>query len=302
MTKTTEKYICCHCGEELNSSEFYKSDSKFYHNSKLPICKDCFIREFGNYLNIYHSSKKAMQRMCMAFDVYFEEDLFDSCDNSNDERVIGNYFRKLNMNQHKGKTFDATIEKGDILLSGDRKPVKEKKAAVIDEYGNEIDGEINQKDLDRWGTGFDPIDYDILNQHYNYLKKANPNCDGNQEIFIVDLCYTNMQKMKALRESRVDDYNKLTESYRKSFNQAGLKTTSESKASADESWSTFTGIISQYTPEEYYKNKKRYRDFDGLGEYYDRMVGRPIENIITGSTDRDSEYYVHDDDGEDLDG
>ena len=67
---------------------------------------------------------------------------------------------------------------------------------------------------------------------------------------------------------------------------------------ADDCWSTFVGIVSQYTPEEFYKNKDRYKDFDGLGEYYERFAVRPLRNIELGSQDRDYEFYVHEEDAD----
>ena len=123
MPKSVEKRVCCTCGETLNSSKYYKSYSEFYIDSFLPICKDCFSHKFGEYAKTYKSNKMAMQRMCMTFDIYFNEDIFDSCD-TNDETVVGNYFRKLNMKQNRGKTFENTISEGAFDLSGDRKKVK----------------------------------------------------------------------------------------------------------------------------------------------------------------------------------
>ena len=294
MPKSVEKCVCCSCGEPKNSAHFYKSNSEFYFEGALPICKECFSRKFGQYAAEYHSNKKAMQRMCMAFDIYFNEDLFDKCD-TNDDTVVGKYFRQLNMNQNKGKTFDTTINEGGFSLSGERKQPKEKRVAVVDQYGNEDSEEteeINPKDIEKWGVGFQVVDYDILNAHYKYLKTANPNCDSNQEIFVNDLCYIHMQKMKALRDGDVDNYNKLTESYRKSFKQAGLKTVDDMKTD-DDCWSVWVDRVAQYTPEEIYRNKDRYKDHDGLGEYYQRMAVRPLKNIVLGTQERDTEFYVH---------
>ena len=300
MAKNTEKYICCHCGELLDSSEFYKSDSKFYQNSKLPICKDCFSREFGNYLNNYHSSKKAMQRMCMAFDVYFNDDLFDSCDNTNDERVIGNYFRKLNMNQYKGKTFDTTIENGEILLSGDRKPVKENRAVTVDQYGNEQEDEINPADVERWGVGLSATDYENLNNHYKYLKSANTHCDSNQEIFISDLCYAKMQQLRCVRDGDMDNFKKMGDYYNSTFKKSGLKIANDSEANSDDCLGLWVSRISQFTPEEYYKNKKLYKDHDSIGDYFERFVLRPLRNLQYGTAERDTEFYVKDVDEDDI--
>lgn len=300
MPASGEKCICCHCSEELSLSEFYISYSRFYDNRHLPICKKCFYELFLQYRQVYHSDKKAIQRLCMAFDVYFNETIFDTC-GDDETKIIGKYFRKLNIIQYREKTFDDTIDGGYFDLSGDRRIVAEKRVAVIDQYGNEHqDKALDPRDIEKWGLGFDPADYKVLNDHYKYLKNANQNIDNNAEIFIIDLCYMNMQKMKALRENRIDDYNKLTESYRKSFAAAGLKTVQDGVKTDSDSWSTFVGIVSQYTPEEYYKNKDRYKDHDGLGEYYERMAIRPLRNLQLGTNERDAEFYVHDE-GDDLD-
>lgn len=298
MPKSVDKCVCCCCGESLSNDKFYRSNSNFYTNGILPICKNCFVRKFGEYSKIYMSNKKAMQRMCMAFDIYFNEDVFDSCD-TKDDAVVGKYFRKMNLGQYRDKKFDDSLDEGLFELSGDRKKVKGKRVAIVDEYDNVQEetesSKISPKDIEKWGIGFDIVDYGILNSHYKFLKKVNPNCDNNQEIFINDLCYTKMQQLKAVREGRVDDYSKLTESYRKTFQQAGLKTVQDENKTSDDCWSQWTGIISQYTPEEYYKDKQLYADWDDLGEYYQRMAVRPLKNLQLGTNERDKEYYVHDD-------
>ena len=301
MASTKDIYICCHCGESLPVKDFYISYSSFYVNGHLPICKNCFNRLTKLYLEEenYKSSKKAMQRMCMAFDIYFDEDLFDRCDVKEDFTVvIGNYMKRLNMTQYKGKTFEDTLKKTNVL-SGDRKPVKEKRVAVVDQYGNEdTKVKINPKDIERWGVGLDPDDYGALNSHYKYLKNSNPDCDSNQEIFIHDLCYIKMQQMKAMREGRVDDFNKLTESYRKSFTQAALKVVRDTNTQDEATFGVNIDMIEKYTPAEYYKDKTLYKDFDGFGEYMERIVLRPLRNLMHGTKDRDFEYYVRDEEEE----
>lgn len=299
----SEKCVCCQCLKKLPVNNFYKTQSKFYKTGRLPICKDCFYDDVILYREQenFKSTKMAMQRMCMAFDLYFDEDLFDTCDVTDDlKATILKYVRIMNMRQNSNKTFDDTILESPTLLSGERKVVKPKTRVVpIDEYGNEVDiGKVKKKDTSIWGFGFEPSDYEALNAHYQYLKEANPNCDSNQEIFIKDLCYIQMQKMKALQAGDVDAYNKLMESYRKSFNQAGLSTKDDNEKTED-CWSSFLSVVSQYTPEEFYLNKQRYSDFDGLGDYFERFIVRPLDNIVEGTQVRDAEFYVHEDDAED---
>lgn len=298
MPKSVEKCVCCSCGEPKNSTHFYKSNSEFYSEGALPICKECFSRKFGQYAAEYHSNKKAMQRMCMAFDIYFNEDLFDKCD-TNDDTVVGKYFRQLNMNQNKGKTFDTTIENGDFSLSGDRKQSKEKRVAVVDQYGNEQESEsekINPKDIEKWGVGYDLIDYEILNAHYKFLKNANPNCDSNQELFINNLCFIYMKEMKSLRIDDTKAFTDLSTLYIKTFKEAGLKTVRDNSETKDFVAGVTIATIEKYTPAEFYKDQKLYKDFDGIGGIIKRFFTRPLKNLQFGTNEQDDEYSIQDGD------
>lgn len=281
-----EMCICYQCGDTLLPSQFYKSYSGLYAGTgHLPICKSCFEQKFKIYREEYQSSKQAFKRLCMAYDLYYNDDMFDSCDD--DDTLIGKYFRKLNMKQCNGKTFDTTIKEGFDFFENKVAP----KQTVVEEDDAEP---IAPADIEKWGAGLEPTDYDILNSHYRLLSNSNPKCDGNAEIFIIDLCYTKMQQMKAVRESRVDDYKKLTESYIKSFTQAGLKTVKDTNAMEDFTIGVSAETIEKYTPAEYYKNRSLYKDHDNIGDYITRFLLRPLRNLMQGTKDRDAEFFVKD--------
>ena len=285
-------YKCCQCNTEYSSiNQFYRSYSGLYSaTGRLPICKSCFGNLFKSYTEKYNSARKAMQRLCMAFDLYYNDSLFDICA-TGEETLVGNYIKRLNMLQYQAKTFDDTLDEG-FTFSDIRGTRIQNSRKVRDKSKGEAAEEIDPHDIEKWGLGLEPIDYEMLNSHYKFLINANPNCDSNQEIFIQDLCYTKMQQMKAVREGRVDDYNKLTDSYRKSFKEAGLKAVRESAVN-DEFTIGVTGeTIEKYTPAEYYKNKELYRDYDNIGGYIERFLLRPLKNLMYGSKDRDYEYFV----------
>lgn len=296
MPKIAEQQKCCCCGETLSITKYYKSYSNFYSKGILPICKDCFGRKFGEYARVFKSNKIAMQRMCMAFDIYFNETAFDKCD-TKDDAVVGKYFRNLNLGQHSEKSFDDSLKDGIFEFSGERKRVNGVRVAYVDEYDNvqeETDEKINPKDIEKWGIGFDTADYAELNNHYKTLKKANANTDDNQEIFIKDLCYAKMLQMKALRNNDLDNYNRLTDSYRKTFQQSGIKVVKESASTEDVSFGVSIDTIERYTPAEFYKNQDLYKDFDGIGDYIKRFLLRPLKNLQFGSKEKDFEFYVKD--------
>ena len=295
-------YICCHCDEPHTSlDQFYKINSGLYaKRGYLPICKKHFAETLEKYTEKYGDTRKAMRRICMAFDLYYTDSVFDSCVEDDVSVMLGNYFKRLNMKQCQNKTFDTSLEEGfdfeqiNYKAELEKKKKAEKLGAKESKDVELKEEKVDPKDIEKWGTGFDNIDYGILNSHYNLLKAANPNGDSNQEIFITDLCYTKMQQMRAVREGNVDDYNKLTDSYRKSFQQAGLKTVRDANINEEFTIGVTAETIEKYTPAEYYKNKELYRDHDNIGEYIERFLLRPLRNLMHGTKDRDYEFYVKD--------
>lgn len=286
------EYRCIKCGRnETKPINFYKSNSALYdNNGYMPICKDCLAKLYNRYLLSFHDIHKAIKRICMAFDLYYNDNIVDSClKKSQATPPIGDYIKKLNLSNYKGKTFDNTIDECflfDLDEINSTLPEKDEDIKPITTIPESVKM--------RWGSGLSDNDYKTLEEHYKYLKKANPDFDSNQEIFIMDLCQTKMQQIRAMKSGRTDDYIKLTESYRKTFAQAGLKTTPDVAESNNESWGTWIGMISKYTPEEYYKDKTLYKDFDGIGDYFKRFVLRPLRNLQLGTTDRDKEFFVSD--------
>ena len=192
-----------------------------------------------------------------------------------------------------------TLKKG-FEFSGERKIKKDKFAAVVDEYGSPVDGKVSEADIEKWGVGLSPEDYENLNNHYKYLTTANPNIDNNQKIFILDLCYTKMQQQRCVRERDMDNYKKMGDYYNSTFAKSGLRAANDSGKDDDNCLGMWAARISQYTPEEYYKNKTLYKDYDNLGDYFERFVLRPLRNLMHGTTDRDYEFYVKDESEEDT--
>jgi len=300
-------------------ANYYKTYSALYNdNGYLPLCKRCLGELFESYIEKYGDIKKALKRICMAYDLYYSDTLFDTIlekYSSNPGKFLGSYIKNLNLNQYRDKTFDDVLQDEKRVFFFDESVttrvveiIKEVPSDKTDNQVSPIDLINNEKvnespqeekkpsaqDINRWGDGLEYADYATLNTHYKLLKNANPNVDSNQEVFIIDLCYTNMLKLKALREGRIDDYNKMSESYRKSFKQAGLKTVKDTSANEDSTLGITIADMEQFTPAEYYRNKKLYKDFDGIGKYFVDTVLRPLRNLMHGTKDKDPVYYVKD--------
>jgi hypothetical protein len=283
-------FICVTCGKRYKAQKhnFSYSQSPLFegNNHFLPTCCNCIDKLVEQYTEILGSQDEAIKRICMKYDIYFSQITLDSTKKISSNRSrIKNYIKSMNLQQNQGKTFDTYLKENTDATITSVEELEQMKA----------DGQtsVTKAMFDRWGQ-VSPEDMTALDEHYKMLKKQNPNCDSNQEIFIKDLCYTKVSQLKAFREGNSTDFEKYTKLYRDTFKQAGLKIAQETDSGIEETLGVTLALISQYTPEEYYKDKKLYKDFDGLGEYFDRFVRRPLKNLVIGETERDSEYSIKD--------
>ncbi len=300
-SKEERKYKCTCCGNswDVQKGRFSKSKSVLYqsNNCYINICNDCRDTYYYQLIDLYSGSEeKAIDHMCRQFGWIYEAFALEASRQvSVDRSRISHYLAKKNLPQ--------TTQYGYTDIDTIKLKYINKKSEIIEsaEHFQQLkaDGLISTPttSAERWGFGlFSDEEYKLLDDHYEMLKKTNPNCDSNQEIFIKDLCYTKLQQMTALKDKKLDDFDKATKLYRDTFKQAGLKTVQDSDSSNDDVLGVTLAAISQYTPEEYYNDRKLYKDFENIGSYITRFITRPMKNLMFGSSERDSEYCVKDGD------
>jgi len=125
---------CLHCGMELEYKNFYQlhNSSNIYsgNDNYIPICKDCmkilykqykvnYINQFSvlgmkpEELKEYEIEKLAIKRLCMTFDIYYSNRLFNGALKQIERfptlDMATAYMRIANLKQSKGKTYDNTI-------------------------------------------------------------------------------------------------------------------------------------------------------------------------------------------------
>lgn len=295
--KEDKKYKCICCGDswDTQKTHFSMSKSVLYqsNNGYIDVCNDCRDKYYYQLIDLYSGSEeKAIDHMCKQFGWLYEiQALEASRQVSTDRSRISHYLAKKNLPQ--------TTQYGYTDVDTVKNNYLNKQSEVIESKEHleqlKANGLVNSSatSIDRWGGGLTEWDYSTLDDHYRMLKKNNPNCDNNQEIFIKALCNLNWLMMKTLRgDGDSDKYVKLTEQYSKTFKQAGLKTIEEKDSSNDETFCMTLGFISDYTPEEFYTEKELYKDSDNIGDYIDRHILRPMINLETGSSIRDKEFFV----------
>ena len=84
-TSTPSVLRCLSCGQEFNSKDFYDSDSKLFESiGKIPYCKECLDKFYKMFLKEYQKleyqnpERKAIERLCMALDLYYSNKIYDS--------------------------------------------------------------------------------------------------------------------------------------------------------------------------------------------------------------------------------
>lgn len=295
--ETKHKYKCSCCGKGFarQNGNFQKTNDVLFqeNNGYLPWCKECTDR-YVNMMTAFYTNNEelAMRDFCQRAGWNYDLNALvasrETYSGHRDRTRISHYGAKKNLNCDGRKTFIDSL----------KYEYEQKQNEVITsiEQAKADDKSVTTTSVDRWGVGFTEQDYKELDTHYRLIKKNNPNCDNNQEIFIKSLCNLNLLMSKSLRDGDSDKYVKLTDQYAKTFKQAGLRTIEEKDNSNDECLGVILASISQYTPEEYYQNKSLYKDFENIGDYFDRFVKRPLKNLMFGTNERDKEYYVKDDD------
>lgn len=298
VIRSEKKYKCTCCGKSWDNqkSHFAKSPSPLYQSNDgyINICNECLNLYLQKLINFYNGNEvHAIKHLCQQFDIAFHTKTYDAAKIDGIPINFSHYISKRNIVQRTkvGNTYLDGM-KTQFYLDGYDQVVSKEQAI------NDKNISISGSAIDRWGAGFTQADYKNLDEHYKMLKHNNPNIDQNQEIFVKSLCNLYMLQIRALQAGDSKKYIDLSGQYSKTFNDAGLKTVEEKDDSQNATLGVTLATISQYTPEEFYKDKSLYEDYDELADYVDRFMLRPLRNLEYGSYDRDREFYVPDE--EDL--
>lgn len=264
VTNTT--FQCCNCKEEYNEKEFYSSKSRFFTGSgKIPYCKKCIDEFYQYYCDKYEAEnyafpeKKAVKRICMAFDVYYSDNVFDSAIKSLERMpnmsVISAYMKVAHLVQYNKKSYDTTI-------------YHEEQDGVIDTYES-VKGEktVSDKTVRFFGTGFSQDDYEYLQEQYDdWTARHECNTKAQEEVF-KQICFTQLELLKATRAKQ--DTKDLNATFLKQLEAAKLQPKQNSGDTMADN-QTFGTLIDKWEntrpipePEEEFK------DVDNIALYLD---------------------------------
>ena len=223
-----DKYPCLCCGKSYVDSSYYNSNSVFYNGTgKIPYCKNCIEKFYQHFLTKYKDEgylmpeRMAVKRLCMALDVYYREDIFNSSlKRSNEEDIntspMSQYMRVIQLYQYNRnkETYDNTLIK-DIEKEQEKEVIMGTPVVVSDDF------EADEKTIDFFGAGFSNNDYKFLKKEYNDWTSRHECITKAQEEVFKDICFNRLQNLKALQKG--EDTKDITASFQKMLDSGKLQ-------------------------------------------------------------------------------
>ncbi|GEM_PF-4056694 len=292
---------CPECNRNLHPRNYFTINKnseahKLYAGTgRIPICKDCIKKRSVNENGT--PNMDGIKWCCKWFDIPFLQSLVLTY-MQQDKWSIGYYKKNIVLNS-KYRTW--TYEDGERYASDGidkNNPIdtKQKTDAFNFEDEEESDFEVTRTMVKFWGRGYEKEDYEFLETCF-YEWTTQYKCDTLAEKKTYKFLSLKELEINKGRE-RKDNIDKLEESFRKLMSDANV-TPRDANAANDPENMNSLGVwikdIERYKPAEYFEDKKLYDDFDGIKDYLERFVFRPLKNLLTGSRDFDKEYNVESD-------
>lgn len=263
---------CMGCGKEYSIKDFYYSGSELYSSiCKIPYCKDCLDKFYHNYTKKYkedgytNPEKKAIERLCMAFNVYYSDKVFESAvknlHKSVNATIIGMYLKKVNLNPYRSKDYDTTI-KEKFEVSKNSEAAMSINTRSDTERSKEID-----KAIKLFGSGFDDDDYLFLyDQYCDWVTRHECNTKVQEEIF-KRICFTQLELFKATRDHK--DTKNLTATFQNLLDSAKLQPKQNSNNAVSDA-QTFGTLIDKWeNTKPVPETDDELKDVDGIRLYTD---------------------------------
>lgn len=221
MARTSKsKRQCFICGKEYVETNYYNSKSVFFSGfGKVPYCKQCIEKIFNQFVEKYkeennlNPEKKAVKRLCAAFDLFYSDAVYNSAIKQINEKklnisVFSAYMKQIQLSQYNKKNYDTT------LLD------EEKFIAMLPEDAS-IQMDVEESVINFFGTGFSEDDYKYLKREYDdWVARHECKTKAQEEVF-KRLCFKQLEILKATRKG--EDTKDLDATFQKLLETAKLQ-------------------------------------------------------------------------------
>lgn len=285
-----ETYICWCCGHEYTKlrSNFTPTNFPLFKlYGYYPVCKKCTDKFYTEMISFFDGSEeKAIEFICMMYGIYFHETPLAASKKISEHRNrMSVYSSKVQINPWTGLSWLDTLK--DRFNENDR-PIES-----LDDIEDTPQYKLTPKMIKFWGAGYEPKVYLTLQGYYDeLLKLCSEKPDVKKQKMMKNLCLLEYQMQINIQAGK--DIGTLSNSYKSMFEAAELKT--ENADISNDAFGKWVMDIEKYCPAEFYQDKKKYHDFFGIKEYIERFMFRPLKNLILGTKEKESEYWINDED------
>ena len=190
---STIKYICIGCRRSYNKQKtnFQTTQSLLYrgNNYYLPWCNRCVDEAFERLKNDRGlSNEEATKQLCSKFDMYWSKRVFDAMPTSipANSSIPRQYFRRTNLQQYAGKTYDDTIDE----------EIAEKLADARITYlqvEEEDTVDVSDELIQRWGPDRPSLSYFDLQKRYDELTGGRTVDSPATELLVRQACLSSYE-------------------------------------------------------------------------------------------------------------
>lgn len=255
--------LVCNCGN-MDEKDFYKSNSVFNDGiGKIPYCKKCIDKLYKFYVKKYQNEnytfpeKKAVRRLCMAFDLYWGEDAFETAVKQLERMptmsMITSYIKASRLTQYKDKTYDNTLSEENAY-----------NGAIPEMYTAKT---IEDKTIKLFGSGFSNEDYRYLQEQYDDWTARHECQTKSQEEIFKRICFKQLEILKASR--RGEDTKDLDASLLKMLEAAKLQPKQNAREAVSDAQVFGTLIEKWEITRPLPEIDEQLKDVDKIGLYID---------------------------------
>lgn len=190
---SSAKYICIGCRRSYNKqrTNFQTTQSLLYrgNNYYLPWCNRCVDEAFERLKSDRNlSDEEATKRLCSKFDIYWSKEMFAKMPATipASSSTPRQYFRRTNLQQHAGKTYDDTIDE----------EFAEKLADIHTTYlqvEEEDTLDIPEELIQRWGPDRPHLSYFDLQKRYDELTGGRTVDSPATELLVRQACLSSYE-------------------------------------------------------------------------------------------------------------
>jgi len=281
------KIYCRKCMRSLSEGKFYKAADHFLDsNGHMSICSECIADMYHNFYSTDTDISRTIYRMCKILNIQYNEGAVDSAKRhvatmeGNGKTVsnpFGIYKTKLLKSQKTSLTNRDMAE--DFTFEEITPEVREKL---------QPNGKTEAELMYFWGgnPNLIPDDYVFLERELSEYQMSNV-CDTKQQLLLFkNVCIKTLEIRKARVKGQSD--SSLLTDLTKLMKMAGIDPSNTKTANSGkhlETWGVFAKMVETEDPADHYKDRDLYKDWFGIGDYYNMNIGRSIKNWITGSRD-----------------